>query len=204
MKGEKLIKVCGMRESANIRAVDSLGIDLMGFIFYAPSPRNVVELPSVMPCHARRVGVFVDAPFEEIRERVSQFSLDYVQLHGKESAEMCRSVRNLGVKVIKAFRVASASDLVQTGQYAGECDLFLFDTKTELAGGSGRCFDWSVLDEYKGDTPFLLSGGIGPESAEGLTSFSHPMLAGYDLNSRFETEPALKDVGLLKQFLNAI
>jgi len=196
----KLLKICGMTHGENIRAVESLGIDLMGFIFYKKSPRCVRQLPDYLPQHAQRVGVFVDADYETILHRASAFGLTFVQLHGHETPSFCTQLKADGFRVIKAFSIAAASDLEPTGTYHGTCDYFLFDTKTATHGGSGQRFDWKVLTHYQGPTPFLLSGGIGLDSLEALHRFSHPALIGYDLNSRFETSPGFKDVTALKLF----
>lgn len=102
--------------------------------------------------------------------------------------------------IIKVFSIASEADLEWVKDYEGLCDYFLFDTKCPTSGGSGKQFDWSLLQSYKGKTPFLLSGGIGPESIPQLAGFHHPMWRGIDLNSRFETAPALKDIALLTSF----
>ncbi len=200
----KLIKVCGMRDAENIRSISALDIDLMGFIFYPPSSRCVTELPSFMPSAQKRVGVFVNAGIDEIASRHAQFHFDYIQLHGKESPDLCRELRSMGLGVIKAFSLKGEEDVERTAAYEGACDYFLFDTPTKLVGGSGEQFDWTLLDAYKGRTPFLLSGGIGPDSVEKLKAFSHPMLAGYDINSRFETAPALKNVQAVQNFIDSV
>lgn len=205
--GKLLVKVCGMREGSNIRDVEALGPDWMGFIFYPKSPRFVQEVPSYLPANARRVGVFVDAELEYIAQTAGRFGLDLVQLHGKESPEDLRALREAlpeGIKIIKAFNIADKYDLLQTGNYEGVADYFLFDTKATLVGGNGSKFNWELLGLYQGSTPFLLSGGIGPEDAEAILSFSHPMLYGVDLNSRFESAPAIKDIALLKRFFNQL
>ena len=103
--------------------------------------------------------------------------------------------------MFKAISIASAEDFGKCSQYEGVVDMFVFDTKCAGHGGSGRQFDWSVLDSYKGNTPFLLSGGIGEDDAQRILSISHPLMAGVDLNSRFETEPAVKDVERLSHFI---
>jgi phosphoribosylanthranilate isomerase len=105
------------------------------------------------------------------------------------------------MKIIKAISVSTAGDIQKYKEYVGAVDYFLFDTKCKTVGGSGQQFDWQVLDEYDGDVPFLLSGGIGPEDASRILSFHHPRCVGIDLNSRFEIEPGLKDVEKLKEFL---
>ena len=199
-----IVKVCGMREAENIRAVEALGVDWMGFIFWEHSSRNVCQRPAYLPEKAKRVGVFVDAPLDVVCQHVEAFGLDVVQLHGSESPTYLRDLRNAlagDVLIVKAFSIATRDDLLPTSLYEGLADYFLFDTKAQLVGGNGRKFDWSVLAHYDGSTPFLLSGGIGPDDASRLSAFSHPRLAGIDLNSRFEAAPAQKNVELLKQFL---
>ncbi len=204
MVGDKLVKVCGMREAENIRAVEALGIDLMGFIFYARSPRYVESLPEYMPESVQRVGVFVNESEAEIVRRIEEFGLDYVQLHGGESPQFCASIGAHGVKVIKAISVATREDLARVEEYDEVCDILLFDTKCDGYGGSGESFDWSMLEDYSGSQPFMLSGGIGEGSIEELRVFDHPKLMGYDLNSRFEISPALKDISLLNSFLDGL
>ena len=199
-----IVKVCGMREAENIRAVEALGVDWMGFIFWEHSSRNVCQRPAYLPTRAKRVGVFVDAPLDVVCQHVEAFGLDVVQLHGSESPTYLRDLRfscDARLLIVKAFSIATRDDLLQTSLYEGLADYFLFDTKAQLVGGNGRKFDWTVLAHYDGSTPFLLSGGIGPDDASRLSAFSHPRLAGIDLNSRFEISPALKNVELLKQFL---
>jgi phosphoribosylanthranilate isomerase len=197
-----IIKTCGMRDADNIRAVSELGIDWMGFIFWAPSSRYVSEKPSFLPTRQKRVGVFVDARIEEVRSKADEYALDLIQLHGSESPAFCERLKaNSRQQLIKAFNIATQEDLEQTIPYEGLVDYFLFDTKAKMVGGNGTQFDWSVLSAYQGNTPFLLSGGIGPDDAEKVRNFYHPQLAGIDLNSRFELSPALKDIEKLKQFI---
>ncbi len=197
-------KVCGMREAGNIREVEALGIDWMGFIFWAHSARNVSLKPDYLPSRCKRVGVFVNAPMAFIREKVREFGLDILQLHGGEHADFIRQLRTElpSLTLVKALNVAREEDLEQSKRYEGLCDYFLFDTKAEKVGGNGKSFDWEILHNYKGATPFLLSGGIGPDDKERLRAFHHPQMAGIDLNSRFEICPALKDIHLLKSFLH--
>ena len=197
-----IIKTCGMRDADNIRAVSELHIDWMGFIFWAPSSRYVSEKPSFLPTRQKRVGVFVDARIEEVKSKADEYALDLIQLHGSESPAFCERLKaNSRQQLIKAFNIATQEDLEQTIPYEGLVDYFLFDTKAKMVGGNGTQFDWSVLSAYQGNTPFLLSGGIGPDDAEKVRNFHHPQLAGIDLNSRFELSPALKDIEKLKQFI---
>lgn len=198
-----IVKVCGMREAENIRAVEQTGADLMGFIFHPKSPRFVATLPAYMPTRQKRVGVFVNSAQEEIVRKAREFSLDYIQLHGNETPQFCHALKECGLRIIRAQRVANADDIAQAEAY-GMADLMVFDTKTELYGGSGKKFDWQLLENYKGRVPFLLSGGISPGSLGEIQQFSHPMFAGVDLNSGFETSPALKDAEKLKSFIEKI
>ena len=207
-----------MRDADNIRDISALGVDLIGLIFYPPSPRYVQQFSSgagIIPDYAPdmgktplRVGVFVDDMPQNIVTRVYNYKLDYIQLHGNEPRETLENLRatidpdiNPKIKIIKAISVSSAEDIKKYKEYVGAADLFLFDTKCKTVGGSGELFDWQVLQAYDGDVPFLLSGGIGPDDVERIKNFHHPKCIGIDLNSKFEIEPALKDVEKLKQFL---
>ena len=197
-----ITKVCGMRDAQNIRDVEALGIDWIGMIFWPKSKRYVAEVPSYLPEHLKKVGVFVDSTLDDILQHISDYQLDIIQLHGQESPEFAKSLKPH--TIIKAFNIEKADDLLQTEKYKGIADYFLFDTKGKMAGGNGQKFDWSVLTAYQGKTPFLLSGGIGPEDAESVRSFHHPKCIGIDLNSRFESEPGFKDINQLKTFINNI
>lgn len=230
-----IIKVCGMRETDNIREVAELGVDMMGFIFWPDSPRFVKMISAqagIIPdyseerlrkaCgknqqatsetqHPARVGVFVDDMPQNIVTRVYNYELDYVQLHGNESAVMIENLKRTlipdiapDIKIIKALSIREKDDVKRWREYEGAADMLLFDTKCKTVGGSGERFDWSVLEAYDGNIPFLLSGGIGPDDAERVLKFSHPQFAGIDLNSRFEISPALKDVEELKSFIQTI
>ncbi len=207
-----------MRDADNIRDISALGVDMIGLIFYPPSPRYVQQFSSgagIIPDYAPdmgktplRVGVFVDDMPQNIVTRVYNYKLDYIQLHGDEPRETLENLRATidpdikpKIKIIKAISVSSAEDIKKYKEYVGAADLFLFDTECKTVGGSGEQFDWQVLQAYDGDVPFLLSGGIGPDDAERIKNFHHPKCIGIDLNSKFEIEPALKDVEKLKQFL---
>ena len=289
-----LIKVCGMRDAQNIREVATLGVNLIGLIFYPKSPRYVESISSdagIIPDYSsltpdplpegegrnmldkqlkaeetkgetrnkqpvsaqlkstqskapfnkvttplslgegqggeavhggeavqggeaaipKFVGVFVDDMPQNIVTAVSNYHLSYVQLHGDESPVMIDNLRRTlvpdivpQIKIIKAISVSSAEDLKRCEQYEGHVDLFLFDTKCKGYGGSGQKYDWSVLEAYTGQTPFLLSGGIGPDDIDRLRDFHHPQCVGIDLNSKFETAPGMKDAEMLKKFINSL
>jgi phosphoribosylanthranilate isomerase len=195
-----------MCDAENIRAVEQLDIDWMGFIFYRRSPRYAGDADTeiIRRCIRKKVGVFVNAPVEEILTKAAHCKLDYVQLHGDESPAICRDLTVHGLPVIKAFPIASTDDLKRTEDYESAASFFLFDTKCEGYGGSGQRFDWSVLANYQGNTPFLLSGGLTPDAADEVRRFRHPMLAGIDLNSGFETAPAMKNTTTLAPFIKHI
>lgn len=198
-----IVKVCGMRDSENIRAIEQTKADLMGFIFHPKSPRFVASLPEYMPKKQKRVGVFVNASLEQILAKAQKFSLEYIQLHGDEPPAFCSELKNRGLKVIRAQRIANTDDIIRAESY-NIADLMIFDTKTELYGGSGKKFNWQLLENYKGCVPFLLSGGIRSDTFEEIKAFFHPQFAGIDLNSGFEISPALKDVGKLNNFIEKI
>lgn len=207
-----IVKVCGLKDPANIREVAAIpGIDLLGLIFYEKSPRfvdsqQVAETVKTFK-NGGITGVFVNETTGEVVQKCTVYHLDYIQLHGNESPEYITSLKNIlpeRIKIIKAFSIKAEEDLSATSGYEGLCDFFLFDTPTTGFGGSGRTFDWRILQYYCGSTPFLLSGGIGPDSLESLHNFHHNLWAGIDLNSRFEVTPGIKNVQLLTNFIQQI
>ena len=219
-----------MRDGDNIREVAALGVDWIGMIFWPKSPRHVTMIPTyagIIPDRApavggkeanspKRVGVFVDEMPQNIITRVVNFKLDIIQLHGHETPIVIRNLRKTldpdirpGIRIIKALTVATPDDVAAYKQYEDCVDYFLFDTKCQSVGGRGQHFDWTLLNAYDGNKPFLLSGGIGPDDAHRLKEWfnvdSNPVAAkciGIDLNSRFETAPGLKDVHALSLFLS--
>ncbi len=205
-----IIKVCGMREADNIRAVEALGADWMGFIFHPRSPRFVDQRPAYLPSRCRRVGVFVNATPDSIADHVSRYGLGGVQLHGDETPLFCRTLRPMlppDCRIVKAIGAGSPADIDRALSYTtADCDYLLFDTACATHGGSGTAFDWSVLARYPEHdaVPFLLSGGIGPQSLPALLTLHHPLWAGVDLNSRFELSPGRKDTAALAPFISAI
>lgn len=201
-RSELIIKVCGMREEQNISDLEKLDIDWMGMIFWSGSKRYVSRPPSRLPQRVKKVGVFVDASLDDIRQHVSDYQLDIIQLHGHETPAFLEALKPL--TLIKAFNIADASDLEKTKAYEGIADYFLFDTKGKIVGGNGEKFDWTVLTAYEGSTPFLLSGGIGPDDVQKVKQFHHHKCIGIDLNSRFESAPGLKDIVQLQTFIKQI
>ena len=180
------IKVCGMRDAENIREVEALGVDCMGFIFYEGSSRYVSTKPAYLPTQCKRAGVFVSSTVTEILEKCDEFGLDIVQLHGNESADFCSDLRKMlptDIQIIKMLSISDGKAFSTTKAFMPYC---------------------SLLDLYRGDKPFILTGGIGPDDASRLMKLQHSRFAGIDLNSRFEIAPAMKSVELLKQLINNI
>ncbi len=201
------IKVCGMRDGLNIREVEALGVDWMGFICAPRSPRYVGETtPDYLP-QTERVGVIVNATLHFIAQKVAQLGLTKLQLHGQETPDFCRQAwQAFHLPILKVISVGTASDLEKAEPYQEEpsVEALLFDTRCEGDGGSGRKFAWDILSRYSGNKPFLLAGGIAPGDETDISAIHHPKMMGIDLNSRFETEPGMKDVRKLNTFINNI
>lgn len=204
------IKVCGMRESQNILALAELQPDFMGFIFYEKSARFTGEILDKktlknLPKNIQKTGVFVNESFEKVVEIWKEYDLDFVQLHGHETVEFCKKLKIEGLKIIKVFSVDNAFDFSETNNYEPFADYFLFDTKAEGGyGGHGKAFDWQILDNYTGEKPFLLAGGISPENLEDLKEIKNKNFVGIDVNSKFEISPANKNIEALKELFEKI
>lgn len=204
-----VVKICGMVESENIMAAAELKPDIMGFIFYPQSPRFAgevlnAEILSNLPSGIRKAGVFVNAGFITIMDTVRKYSLDIIQLHGTETQDFCRRIKDTGTEVIKVFNISSNIDFKTAEQFIPYADYFLFETATENHGGSGQKFDWKLLDRYETGHPFFLSGGITPADSDKILGITHHAFHGIDLNSRFEIKPGLKDINKLKEFINEL
>lgn len=201
------IKVCGLRDKDNIQAVAALKPDYMGFICYEPSPRYIKDISTNvladLPSSVYKTAVFVDESKETINALLDTYGFNAIQLHGSESPNFADSFRNK-VTVFKAFGLNADFDFEQLNNYANKVDYFLFDTKTDLHGGSGQTFDWSILEKYKLNTPFFLSGGLSLDNLEEVNTIKHPQFYGVDLNSKFETSPGVKDLDKLKQAFNML
>lgn len=206
------IKVCGITQLKQLQQLDGLNIDFAGLIFYKESPRYVVgkiskeELQS-SDFDIKKVGVFVNAGYDEIIQTVEDYGLDVVQLHGNETPELCEQLSD-DVEVIKAFSIgadtASIDELV--ADYDAVCDYYLFDTagKDGAVGGTGTQFDWKLIKKNKIEKPFFLSGGISLDDVAKIKAFKHPDFIGIDVNSKFEKEPGVKDMALLLQLKQAM
>ncbi|MCK9208743.1 MAG: phosphoribosylanthranilate isomerase [Salinivirgaceae bacterium] len=205
MKNNLQIKICGMREPANIRAIDQLGPDYIGFIFYPFSVRVMNTKPELVPeTKAKKVGVFVNEELDTMIQIAEIYNLKSIQLHGKETLETCSALKRLGFEVIKAIPIDGHTQPNEVERYQGVCDLFLFDTKSPLHGGSGKKFNWDKLSELDSLGRFLLSGGIGVEDVDTLKKLSFENLVGIDINSRFELDPGLKNEVLIKNFMDEL
>ncbi|GAB3981206.1 phosphoribosylanthranilate isomerase [Spirosoma terrae] len=203
------IKVCGLRDAENLKEIAALGPDFVGFIFYDQSPRFVgddlnEDVVKSLPRSIRKVGVFVNASPDYILRNVKKYDFQYVQLHGNETPDYCRSLRNRGISLIKAFRVDESFNFSMLNNYKAHCDFFLFDAKGDQPGGNGITFDWSILRRYDNEKPFLISGGIGLDNLDQLDQLKGMKLYGVDVNSQVEVSPGVKDVAKVKELIDRV
>ena len=200
-----LLKVCGMREEKNISDLIEIQPNFIGLIFHEKSPRDITAPIDIkLPKSTMLTGVFVEENEELIMQRVAEHGLKAIQLHGNESPKFCATLKEKELIIIKAFNINPEFDFSGLDKYAPYCDYFLFDAFGQHAGGNGITFDWKLLENYKGETPFLLSGGINSGMAEILKSINHPQFKGVDVNSKFEIEPGLKNIEKIKTFKNEL
>jgi len=205
-----IIKVCGMREPENIQSlIQDINPDWMGLIFYSNSPRYVSAdfASEIALVEVPKVGVFVNESIEFVLSKVDEFKLTALQLHGNESPKYVRDLKlQTHKKLWKVISVEESIDWEILREYVGLVEYFLFDTATKEHGGSGRKFNWKVLESYPFETEFLLSGGINEESAVEILALAKrvPQLIGVDLNSKFEDAPGLKNIEKLKRFKSTI
>lgn len=189
-----------MKYPENITAASRLHPDFLGFIFWKQSPRYFDGIIPELPDAIKKVGVFVDAPLDEIISKARQHQLDLVQLHGNETVAFCMSLKDLNISIIKAFSIGEHFNFEIIQPYEAACDYFLFDTKGKMPGGNGTAFNWKLLEGYSSSLPIFLSGGIGIKDIDAIRKLDFPVHA-IDLNSRFEIRPGLKDIELLGQAL---
>ncbi len=197
------IKVCGMRDTANILEIAALEPDYMGFIFYPLSSRYAgevdAEIVRQLPSSIKKTGVFVNADLATIAKWGTELQLDAVQLHGNESPEFCLKIKEKGIEVIKAFGIHANFDFKSLENYLDAVDYFLFDTSTAQHGGSGKVFDWELLRQNNTNKPFFLSGGIDLDQLDTIAQINDSRLYAVDLNSKFELSPGIKDYSKLKK-----
>lgn len=207
--GDLKIKVCGMTDPENVQSVCKYRPDYLGFIFYRRSVRYVGDAPdpklfSSVPDGIRKTAVFVNEHYEKMIELTGKYGIEVLQLHGMESPETCKALRIHGKTVIKVFPGDQLENKGLLSDYSGAADYYLFDTPVKSHGGSGRKFDWSALGRLRSDMSFFLSGGISPNDAELIKTIDLPSFYAVDVNSRFETEPGMKDPELVGKFVNEI
>jgi phosphoribosylanthranilate isomerase len=203
------VKVCGLLNPLNVRDIAGIKPDFMGFIFYPGSVRYVGTQPDPslfesVPSGIPRVGVFINEENKRILEITKRTGIGFVQLHGNETVQDCGTLRSTGLKIIKAFNIDNEFEFESVKLYLPYCDYLLFDTKSEKQGGSGKKFNWEKLGEYRYGKQFFLSGGIGPDDTEFPDYLMERGLFCLDINSRFETEPGIKDVSLTEKFIKTI
>ncbi len=201
------IKICGLKFKSNILGLSKLEPDYMGFIFWEKSKRLVIDsTPNLSQTKIKKTGVFVNADFEKIKDKVRVHKLEAIQLHGLESPEFCEKIKNLGVEIIKAFSIDGNFNFKILEEYELCSDYFLFDTKGKSPGGNGISFDWEILRNYKYEKKFFLSGGIGIESISAIKKIKNLSLPLFcvDINSRFELNPGEKNIELIKSFKNSL
>ena len=203
------IKVCGMRHLSNVEELVGLSPDYIGFIFYPKSGRYIgTEIPDeilkIIPSSIQKVGVFVDEPFDSLVEKFYKNKLDFVQLHGEELPQYCQRLKSINIPVIKAFSISPEFDFEVVTPYNNVCIYILFDTAGDSRGGTGVKFNWDKLNQFKGDTPFFLSGGIKPEDVTKIKILKHPKFVAVDVNSGFEVQPGIKDISKLSIFMDGI
>lgn len=198
------LKICGMNNQENTLSISELQPDFLGFIFWRDSKRYCDNVIENIPDTIQKVGVFVDADYNEIVDKIISHQLNYVQLHGEETTDFCLQLRNTTIKVIKAITIDSEFNFNEL-KYNKNCiDYFLFDTKGKLPGGNGTTFDWEILNQYKEDIPYFLSGGISleewPKLEKFLQSEASKKCFAVDINSQFEDDFGIKNKQKIKAF----
>jgi phosphoribosylanthranilate isomerase len=203
------LKVCGITTLEQMQQLQRLDVDYAGLIFYEGSKRYAHEKlqasnAEIRNLEIKKVGVFVNADMGFVKSLISEYNLAAVQLHGDETVAYCEQLKN-EVDVTKVFRIGAEVEAIDKliEPYQQVSDYFLFDTDTTAYGGSGKRFDWTILENAAINKSFFLSGGIGPDDMGLIKSFRHPFLHAIDVNSRFEVQPGIKDMGLVQRFSNA-
>ena len=199
------IKVCGVTLPSQFEALEEMGVDLAGFIFYPKSPRYMVgkmhaEYLRKFRGKIAKVGVFVNMPYDELMRTVEDYRLDMVQLHGDEIPRYCERVASY-ITVIKAFRLSENDPIEWMAKpFEEACDMYMFDTM------GAKKFEWNVLKNARIDKLFFLSGGIEPGDEEKLRDFAKEEIAkkifAVDINSKFESSPGVKDLSKVKEFVD--
>ncbi len=207
------VKICGLSDPETLGAALDAGADYVGFMFYEPSPRNIDferarALSEQVGDRAKKVAVTVDADDAKIEQIMEAAAPDYIQVHGSETPERIKALHQMtGVPIIKAIKVKEASDIAAAEQYANAAELILFDSKAPetlenaLPGGNGITFDWGLMGGETKRPRFMLSGGLHKDKMrEAIRITKAPII---DVSSGVERAPGVKDVGLIKAFMDA-
>ena len=191
-----------MKFTENIEQVSGLYPDYMGFIFYEKSKRNFEGVIPKLPKSIKKTGVFVNEYPEIVISLVEEYQLEAIQLHGDETVTYIKQLKTHlpSIEIIKVFGIKDEFNFDVLTPFLPLVDYFLFDTKGINYGGNGVKFNWELLENYTGNTPFLLSGGISKNDAEEINKIKHSAFAGIDINSGFEIEPGLKNIEKIKEF----
>lgn len=205
------IKICGLNRTQDIDVINQLGVELVGFNFYKPSPRYVGEdlaaaLASRCGPKVERVALLVDPDDAMLDAALACVSPHHIQLHGHETPARVAEIKARShCQIIKALPVSTAQDIADARAFDGLADWFLFDAKppqTGMPGGNGETFDWTLLNAYDGSQPYLLAGGLRDDNvAEALQRTQAPMV---DISSGVETAPGEKDADLMGKFVSAV
>lgn len=206
-----LAKICGINDAAALQTAVDHGADMLGFVFYPPSPRNLTaeaaeELLRDLPSGIDRVGVFVDPETDFLDAILAKARLDLLQLHGDETPDRCRALSiYFGLPIIKAFKVSEKADLDRARDYEDIVDWLMFDAKppkgAKLPGGNAASFDWTIMQNARFQRPWMLSGGLTPENlAQAVKRSGAPAV---DVSSGVESAPGKKDPAKIRAFLDA-
>lgn len=209
-RGRIRIKVCGITRLEDALCAAAAGVDALGFIFYPKSPRFIAPeearlIIEQLPPFVDTVGVFVDRELEEVEEIIRYCRLGYAQLHGGEEPKYCERLHRLAspCQLIKAFRVGPHTTAAEFEPYVPFVKAFLLDTyDKELAGGTGRTFDWSLIDLLRLERPYVLAGGLDGANVDSALRAGNAH--GVDVNSGVETGPGIKDHRLIREFVATV
>ncbi len=189
-----LLKICGITSEEQAMEVDRLvSPEFIGLIFYPLSKRFVGKTPFNLPLKAKKTGVFVNEKIENVLQIAKEWNLNAIQLHGEESVPMASELRSNGYTVIKAISMGN-DFLSHAEKFDGKVDYLLFDTSTAAYGGSGKKFNWELLNDLSLQTPWFLSGGLQIEDIPAIGRIKLTGFCGVDFNSGLEISPGQKDV----------
>ncbi len=205
-----IIKICGIQNEETLLCCEKNNINFFGMIFFKKSPRNIsLENAIILQNISEKlkingVGVFVNKNIYELEEIIKKLKLQYIQLHGSENEEYIKTIKNIGVKVIKSISISNKNDLRSINNYKS-ADYYLFDYKPmkgELPGGNAKSFDWDIIKNFKTNKPWFLSGGININNIQGILNDINPF--GIDLSSGVEKGLGIKDNHIINNFIDKL